>query len=193
MHKKRIYFSLLFIFSSALVISQVKNYTGAIVDIFDNPLYGVQITNERSQETIISNCEGRFSIRSNRGDLLTFSKENYLYHQKQIKSGKKMMILLNFDTQLIMQKIDERDVTLHDFETPIDEVLCQPLFLVDGEPSNRYSPLIPLEEGDVYNIRVIKGRIVYDMFGDYSRNGVIFIQTTCKYQQRVRSFAVMAE
>lgn len=193
MYKKKALFTFLFIFTSALAISQVKNYTGAIVDIFDNPLYGVEITNERSQETIISNCKGKFSIRANRGDLLTFNKVNYLFHQKQIKSGKKMRILLNFDTQLIMQKIDERDVTLHDFESPLDEDLCQPLFLVDGEPSSSVSQLIPLEEGDVYNVRVIKGRIVYDMFGDYSRNGVIFIQTSCGYQQRVNSLAVTAK
>jgi len=193
MHKRAALFSLLLIFTSTLAISQVKNYTGAIVDLFDSPLYGVQITNERTQETIASGCKGKFSIKANRGDQLTFIKENYLYHQLQIKSGKKINLLLNFDTQLIIQKIQENAVSLHDFETPVDEALCQPLFLVDGEPYTRTLNLPSPEPEDLFKVKVLKGRVVNDMFGDYSRNGVIFIQTSCKYQQRIKFPAVMAE
>ena len=187
--KKVLPFLIIFIFTTTFAIGQVKNYTGAIVDIFDNPMFGVEVTNERTQEMIVSSCKGKFSIRANQGDQLTFSKDNYLFHRQQIKSGKKMVVLLNFDTKIIKSKIYKDYVTLHDYERSMDEVFCQMLFIIDGNPfnpRNGTSRFLDLSPKNIYKVNILKGTLATEMFGNAGRNGVVLIHTTCGYQRRMK-------
>lgn len=198
MYQKNKCFKLLIfvLITTTTTMSQVKNYTGHIVDIFDNPMYGVSITNERTQETVVSSCKGKFTIRSNKGDYLSFNKENYLLHRQQIKGSKKMAVLLNFDTQLIQSKIYNDFVSLHDYEAPLEDVFCQTLFIVNGcpfNPSNGSGRFLNLNPDDILKVNVLKGKIATEMFGNAGRNGVIFIQTKCNYLQRQKFPGVYAE
>jgi len=191
MYKKNVLIKLLilFLFTSTTVLGQVKNYAGTIVDIFDNAMREVLITNDRTQETVLSSCKGKFSIKANKGDRLTFTKENYLLHNQVIKNGRKMAVLLNFDTQLIRSKIYNDYVSLHDYEAPLDEVFCQTLFIIDGNPfnpNNDTGRFLNLEPEAVAKVDVLKGKIASDMFGNAARNGVVFIHTSCIYQQRAK-------
>ncbi|MEM7087265.1 MAG: TonB-dependent receptor plug domain-containing protein [Bacteroidota bacterium] len=182
MHKKIVLLSFLLTFASTIAISQVNNYVGYIVDIFENPMREVSIINERTQEKVLSNCKGRFIIAANKGDRLTFTKENYLPHRKFIKSRKKMDVLLNFDTEIIKSKIYKDHAVLHDFESPLDEVFCQVLFIIDGNPFNPNDSsgrFLNLDPKDISKVNVLKGQRAADMFGNAGRNGVVFIHTAC--------------
>lgn len=198
MHYKKtiLPFLIIFIFTTTFAMGQVKNYTGAIVDIFDNPMFGVEVTNERTQEMIVSSCKGKFSIRANQGDQLTFFKDNYLFHQQQIKSGKKMAVLLNFDTEIIKSKIYKDYVTLHDYEAPLDDVFCQILFIVNGNPfnsNNGTSRFLDLRPEAIFSVRVLKGQLAKEMFGNAGRNGVVLIHTKCSSEGRINFPAAYEE
>lgn len=98
-----------------------------------------------------------------------------------------MDVLLNFDTQLIQSKIYNDYVSLHDYEAPLDDVFCQTLFIVNGNPfnpNNNTSRFLNLDPADIAKVNVLKGKIATEMFGNAARNGVIFIQTNCRYLQR---------
>lgn len=166
-------------------MGQVKDYKGSIVDMFDNPLSYVTITNLRTQKTAVSNCKGMFRIRANKGDSLSFTKAYYLFHRTKIVGSRQMDILLNYDATFIKNEIKDRRVTLHDHETPMKESMCQPLFLVDGNPYTGPHRMM-LEVEDVMQINVLKGSDATDMFGHHGRDSVIFILTTCEYQKKQR-------
>jgi len=198
MYKKNvcIKFLILSLFTSTVALGQVKNYAGNIVDIFDNPMFEVLITNDRTQETVVSSCKGKFTIRANKGDYLTFTKENYLLHRQPIKNGKKMAVLLNFDTQLIQSKIYNDYVSLHDYDAPLDDVFCQTLFIVNGNPfnpNNGTSRFLDLDPKHISKVNVLKGQIATEMFGNAARNGVVFIQTKCTYLLRQKFPGVYEE
>jgi hypothetical protein len=198
MYKKNVFIKLIIVilFTSTTALGQVKNYGGSIVDIFDNALREVLVTNERTLETVISSCKGKFSIKANKGDQLTFTKENYLLHRQLIKSGRKMAILLNFDSQLIQSKIYLDVATLHDYETPMDDAFCQPLFVIDGEPfnsDNRTGRFLNLQPEEVSKVNVLRGRSATEMLGNAAGNGVIFIHTKCNYPSRSKFPAAYEE
>jgi hypothetical protein len=171
---------LIFLLLTNISIGQIKERKGIVFDIFNNRIDGAIITNLRTNQSTISDCDGRFMIKSNRGDSISIKKENYLFHLERISRNRKMKILLNFDILNIKSKIAESEkAKLIDYPSYIS-CRCQPLLLIDGEPYLRIGPIY-LGESSVKNTKILKGTKATDMFGEYASSGAIILATICGY------------
>jgi len=167
---------LVLIFLSNIAVSQVKDYKGIVFDLFDNRLGDVVVTNLRTQKTVTTDCEGRFIIRANKGDSISITKENYLFHLQKISGNKKMRILLNYDAMLIKKKI------LAGKSPP-----RHALYIIDGEPYIRGDSTNSKELGKSKspNFKVLKGLSSQKMFPEYEGIALVLIFSDCEFPLKI--------
>ena len=171
---------LIFLLLSNISIAQIREYEGIVFDIFNNKIEGATITNLRTNQSTISDCNGRFNIRSNSRDSISIQKENYLYHMVRISGKRKIEILLNYDIYNVISTIEESEKAKKIKYPDYISSRSQPLFLIDGAPYISPGP-IDLRKSLIKNVKTFKGSKATDMFGEYAASGVIFITTICGY------------
>jgi TonB-dependent starch-binding outer membrane protein SusC len=93
---------LLLLFTSTTMFSQIS---GTITDEDGQGVPGVSIVNKTTQEGVISDVDGKFSLVAKKGDVLNFSSVGYLSQDIEVTGNEEVNVLLKSDANLLQDVV----------------------------------------------------------------------------------------
>ncbi|MDW3646049.1 MAG: carboxypeptidase-like regulatory domain-containing protein [Bacteroidia bacterium] len=147
---------------------------GIVYNDLGEKLHEVSISLNGNETSTITDCNGKFQIRAEKGDTLIVSKDGYLIEKRKVKVLGRNKIRLCFDYTGFKEKMEGY--------SSIFLPGSQPLFILDGSPPQSSYYLAVAEnaqEEDFLPVIVLKGKAATDLFGECARNGAIWLRTKC--------------
>ena len=158
---------------------------GQVLNAWNIPINGVQILNERTSGTNISDCDGKFRIHTKIGDSLRITAPYLVPKHVVISNGSFLTIGMDLDknkTQSIFDSILSQRYDNPDVERKkiLLKGRSEVTMFVDyafekGIPRN----LKDLEPNDIDTILSLKPAQAQSILGDWGKSGAIWIITRC--------------
>lgn len=179
-----------------ITTAQERTITGVVSDDLNGPLPGAGVYNTRSKRFIYADMDGKYSIKAQKGDLLTFS---YIGHESKTKKVRKkntiniqlaeahLELKETIATPETKFKNKNQDYTAKQKQSVSESIIIskntipdvksstkEPLYILDNKilDSKQFSKINP---NDIEEIKVLKGNEAKLIYGDKGSNGAVII------------------
>ncbi|MFD1602779.1 carboxypeptidase-like regulatory domain-containing protein [Flavobacterium artemisiae] len=179
-----------------ITTAQEKTITGVVSDDIYGPLPGAGVYNTRSKRGIYADMDGKYSIKAQKGDLLTFSFIGHESKTKKVRKKNSINIVLveahqelkeTVSTRKTKSKNKNQDYTEKQKQAALESLIIskdtipdvkssakEPLYILDNKilDSKQFSKINP---NDIEEIKVLKGNEAKLIYGDKGSNGAVII------------------
>jgi Ca-activated chloride channel family protein len=179
-----------------ITTAQERTITGVVSDDSYGPLPGAGVYNTRSKRGIYADIDGKYSIKAQKGDLLTFSFIGHDSKTKKVRKKNNINIVLveahlelkeTVATRETKSKDKNQDYTTKQKQSASESLIIskdtipdakssvkEPLYILDNKilDSKQFSKINP---NDIEEIKVLKGNEAKLIYGDKGSNGAVII------------------
>ncbi|NLZ94483.1 MAG: TonB-dependent receptor plug domain-containing protein [Bacteroidales bacterium] len=155
---------------------------------------GVTVLIKGSSKGTVTDMNGRFTIKVNKGDVLVFSYVGYASTEQAVEKTKSGVIIDLEEEEKMMDEIvvvgyegDEGEQKRTDrlqLKGNIESIQLRrlpkgdsPLYVVDGVVQTKGFDASSINPEDIDNISVLKNESAIELYGEEGKNGVIHIET----------------
>lgn len=158
--------------------NQSKLTVSGFVKGLEGFLPGVAVTIKDSPIGTITDMEGKFVIKAEKGDVLRFMMVDYKVFEYEVeKSVNNLVVVLQPDDVIAVgsEKMEDLNGRVTGFRVNNDGK--QPLYVVDGKRISNEELNDVVDPKEIESISVLKNNSAVQMYGEDGKNGVIIITT----------------